>query len=283
MLCSIVEFSDHQQIKKKSPTQTKIPPPVISSDTTRNRPSHQPTRSRSQSSRNSGRIPPSSFTQSVSSPQKIILSPLMSPLNCKSFTPFIDFPLPPLTESSNFLSSSTDSLSSSDSSSAPVPTIPPPFHYQSPRHTTHIPRLNKPVAFEIENIFIPQNSRNNVPRTEGGKFEAKNMTDNDNVTKLSKTKNGTSSSQELGKGYGLGSHSNKKTVKYKHLAALGNIPQDSDSEDQALYLTHSPAKKEQKSYQRSLHGMVRQTSPHISSKRYQKYNFRVNSQDLDKY
>ena len=218
---SIVEFSDHQHSKKKSPPQTKIPPPVISSDTTRNRPSHQPTRSRSQSSRDSGRIPPSSFTQTVSSPRKIILSPLMSPLNCKSFTPFIDFPLPPLTESSNFLSSSTDSLSSSDSSSAPAPAIPPPFHYQSPRHTNHIPRLNKSVAFEIENIFCPQNSRNNVPRTEGGKFEAKNMTDNDNFTKLSKTKNGTSSTQELGdKGYGLGSHSNKKTVKYKYLAAL---------------------------------------------------------------
>ena len=163
-------------MKKQSPTN--IPPPVISSDTTRNRPSHQPTRSRSQSSRSSGRIPPSSFTRGLSSPQKIILSPLMSPLNSKSFTPFIDFPLPPLAESSNFLSSSTDSISSSDDSPAPVSTIPPPFNYKSPNHQI-IPKLHKSIAFEIENTFTPHNGRNIVPRTPTAKLGAKNMTDED--------------------------------------------------------------------------------------------------------
>ena len=181
IIFSVIEFSN-QHLKKESPP--RIPPPILSSDTTRNRPSHQPTRSRSQSSRRPGRIPHSSFTRGVSSPQKILLSPLMAPLKSNSFTPFIDFPLPPLTESSNFISSSTDSSSSSDDSLDHVSTIPPPFKYKSPKHQQS-KRLQNSIAYEIENDFIPYNSKNNVPRTQGNKFEAKKMSYEENFGTIS--------------------------------------------------------------------------------------------------
>jgi hypothetical protein len=225
----VIEFSN-QHLKKQSPP--RIPQPVLSSDTTRNRPSHQPTRSRSQSSRSSGRIPPSSFSRAVSSPQKILLSPLMSPLNSKSFTPFVDFPLPPLTECSNFISSSTDSSSSSDDSLDHVSTIPPPFNYKSPKHQQS-KRLQNSIAFEIENDFIPYNSQNNIPRTPGNKFESKKMSYEENFGKLnSYTNYDNHGKQEKGKRTNkeeeeeknkmdrirseVENYNNKRNVKYKH-------------------------------------------------------------------
>ena len=304
LLSSIVEFSYNEHTKKQ--TTSNIPPPVISSDTTRNRPSHQPTRSRSQTSQNTGRIPPASFTQTRGSPHKILLSPLMSPFNSNSFTPFIDFPLPPLTESSNFISSSTDSMSSSDTSLDALSTVPPPFNYNSPKHTD-IKKINKPVAFQIDNDF-PENCQNYVARTQGGKFGMKKMTDDHNFAQRGNT---YKYDKELGdklehdKEYSMNMKTliddnmhekipKKKNVKYKHLAALGYVPTESDSEEQDqnlilsptnknTHLTHIPTKREQRRNIRSLPGMVRQTSPYISDKRYQKHNFRVNTHDWNKY
>ena len=190
----MIELSNNHY---KTENTIKIPLPLISSDTTRNRPSHQPTRSRSQSSKTSERIPPSTFTQEVKSPQKIMLSPLTTPLNNKSFNRFIEFPLPPLAESLNLICSSTDSSSSNDSLEC-VSSIPSAFVYRSPKHQHENIRTNRKLG--NENYFIPFYSPNNVPpRTQCKKLSPKKMSYEQNFHKLSSHTNNHKHYSELDK------------------------------------------------------------------------------------
>ena len=68
----------------------------------------------------------------------------------------------------------------------------------------------------------------------------------------------------------------KSNVKLQQLEALGYIPSEDEHKT-------NDGKEQRKGKPRSVPGMVRQTFPSLSDRKYKKYDFRLDSQDLDKY